>query len=184
MATGPHDDGNSEVKDEDDALAVPSFGGPALVAGTSGGDAWWDSVDTARTTEWVPDNDVVAGFGEGEVPGFGNGWAGSEAEAEVGVGSWLIVGVIRMAHRCRLPLWWTAKSRMADRKLMIGPICGMGPVGPWRCREWAWLAVDWPKWSPQGWMLLTLDTLDLFSLSRPSIPFLSFFLRHEFAEKL
>ena len=129
MATGPHDDGNSEVKDEDDALAVPSFGSPALVAGASGGDAWWNSVDTARTTEWVPDNDVVPGFGEGEVPGFGNGWAGSEAEAEAGVGSWLIVGVIRMAHRCRLPLWWTAKSRMADRKLMIEPIGGMGTVG-------------------------------------------------------
>src|SRR6266851_7238428 len=43
-----------------------------------------------------------------------------------------------------------------------------GRWGPWRCREWAWLAVEWPKRSPQGWLLLILDQL---SLSHPSIPF-------------
>ena len=40
-----------------------------------------------------------------------------------------MVGVVRMAHRCRLPLRRTAKGRMADSKLMVGPICGMGTVG-------------------------------------------------------
>jgi len=48
---------------------VPGFGSPAPVVDTSGGDAWWNS-------EWVPDNDVVPRFGEGEVPGFGNGGGG------------------------------------------------------------------------------------------------------------
>jgi len=34
-----------------------------------------------------------------------------------------------MTHRCNLPLQWTAKGRMADSKLMTGPICGMGTAG-------------------------------------------------------
>ena len=74
------------------------------------------------------DNDVVPGFGEGEVPGFGNDGGRFGGRSGSGVRSWLMVGVIRMAHRCRLPLRWTVKGRMTDSKLMIGPICGMGTV--------------------------------------------------------
>jgi hypothetical protein len=62
------------------------------------------------------DNDVVPGFGEGDVPGFGNG--SGRFGGRSGSGS-----------PCLMVLQWTAKGCMADSKLMIGPIYGMGTVG-------------------------------------------------------
>jgi hypothetical protein len=73
----------------------------------------------ARTAEWVPARtttsclDLVKATYLGSVMAA----AGSEAEAEAGVGPWLMV------------LQWTAKGRMADSKLMIRSIYGMGTVG-------------------------------------------------------
>jgi hypothetical protein len=48
------------------------------------------------------------------------------------------------------------------------PICGMGPVGAVEVQGVGVARMEWPKRSPQGWMLLILD---LLSLSHPSIPF-------------
>ena len=54
------------------------------------------------------------------------GWVvagvGSGAEEEAGL--WPMLGVVRMAHRCRLPLGWMAKGRVAVSKAMIGLIGG------------------------------------------------------------
>ena len=118
---GPGDDGDGKAKDEDDALAVPGSVSPAPVAGTSGSDAWWNSVDMAGSAHGgvgsSTDNDVVPGFGEGDIPGFGNGGGGFGGRSGSGVDPWLMV------------LQWTAKGRMADSRLMVGPIYGMGTVG-------------------------------------------------------
>jgi hypothetical protein len=109
---------------------VPGFGSPASVAGTSKGDAWWNSVDMAGSAHGgvgsSPDNDIVPG--EGEVPGFGKRQRR------------------RVRRRRRRRLTANAGGRpngpsissaaavngqghMADSKLMIGPIFGMGLVG-------------------------------------------------------
>jgi hypothetical protein len=72
-----------------------------------------------RTAEWVPARTTTSCLDSVKATYLGSvmAAAGSEAEAEAGVGSWLMV------------LQWTAKGRMADSKLMIGPIYGMGTVG-------------------------------------------------------
>jgi hypothetical protein len=56
-------------------------------------------------------------------PGWAVAGVGSEAEKE-DAGLWPTPGVVRMAHRCRLPPGWMAKGRVADSKLMIGLIGG------------------------------------------------------------
>ncbi len=73
----------------------------------------------ACTAEWVPARTAKSCLDSVKATYLGSvmAAAGSEAEAEAGVGSWLIV------------LQWTAKGCMADSKLMIGPIYGMGTVG-------------------------------------------------------
>ena len=46
---------------------------------------------------------------------------GLDAE-KAGTGLWLTLGFLGMAHRCRRPLRWMAKLRVAGSKLMIGLI--------------------------------------------------------------
>jgi hypothetical protein len=53
-------------------------------------------------------------------PGWAVAGVGSGAEEEAGL--WPTPGVVRMAHRCRLPLGWMAKGRVANSKPMIGLI--------------------------------------------------------------
>ena len=80
----------------------------------------------ARTAEWVPVRmtisflDSVAAAAAVRYPGWAVAGVGSEAEEEAGL--WPTPGVVRMAHRCRLPLGWMAKGRVADSKPMIGLI--------------------------------------------------------------
>ena len=69
------------------------------------------------STSTSTDDDDVPGFGGRNVLGLGSG--GGE------FGGGRTPGFITMAHRCRLPLWWTAKGRVADRELMIGLIGGV-----------------------------------------------------------
>ena len=73
----------------------------------------------ARTAEWVPARTTTSCLDSVKATYLGSvmAAAGSEAEAEAGVGPWLMV------------LQWTAKGRMADSRLMVGPIYGMGTVG-------------------------------------------------------
>ena len=73
----------------------------------------------ARTAEWVTARTTSSCLDSVKAKYLGSvmAAAGSEAEADAGVGPWLMV------------LQWTAKGRMADSKLMIGPIYGMGTVG-------------------------------------------------------
>jgi len=47
---------------------------------------------------------------------------GLDAEEKAGTGLWLTLGSVGMAHRCRRPLRWMAKLRVAGSKLMIGLI--------------------------------------------------------------
>jgi hypothetical protein len=84
VAAGPHDDGNGKAKDEDDALTVPGFGSPALVAGASGGDAWWNSVDTARTAEWVPVRTTTSCLDSVKAKYLGSVMAAAGSEAKGG----------------------------------------------------------------------------------------------------
>ena len=80
----------------------------------------------ARTAESVPGrttisclNSVAAAV---RYPGWAVAGVGSGAEEEAGL--WPMLGVVRMAHRCRLPLGWMAKGRVAASKAMIGLIGG------------------------------------------------------------
>ncbi len=79
-ATGSDDNGDGELEDEDDALAVRSFGGSASTAGAVAGGALWDSADAVGDTQGgvgpSADDDVAPGFGGGggnEVPRLGSG---------------------------------------------------------------------------------------------------------------
>jgi len=65
---------------------------------------------------------VVAAAAAVRYPGWAVAGAGSEAEEEAGL--WPTPGVVRMTHRCRLPLGWMAKGRVAASKAMIGLIDG------------------------------------------------------------
>jgi hypothetical protein len=78
VAAGPHDDGNGKAKDEDDALTVPGFGSPALVAGASRGRCVVElgRHGAHRRVGSSMDNNFVPEFDEGEVPGFSNGSGG------------------------------------------------------------------------------------------------------------
>jgi hypothetical protein len=69
---------------------VPASGSPAPVAGASGGDAWWNSVNMAGSAHGgvgsSTDDDVVPGFSESDVPGFGNGGGGFGGRSGSGSG--------------------------------------------------------------------------------------------------
>jgi hypothetical protein len=77
--------------------------------------------------------------------------------------------------RCRLPLRWIAKGRVASSKLMIGLINGMVATAG-AVEAPAVATVEWPKWGPQarGRTLLILDLL-LLSHTHPPILFFDFF---------
>jgi hypothetical protein len=86
-AAGSDDDGVGELE-EDDALAVRGFGGPASTAGAVAGRAWWDSADAVGDTQGGvslgADDDVAPGFGGGnEVLRLGSGRGGLMANAGV-----------------------------------------------------------------------------------------------------
>ena len=81
----------------------------------------------ARTAEWVPVRTTISfldsvAAAAVRYPGWAVAGVGSEAEEEAGL--WPTLGVVRMAHRCRLPLGWMAKGRVAASKAMIGLIDG------------------------------------------------------------
>ena len=82
----------------------------------------------ARTAEWVLVQttisflDSVAAAAAVRCPGWAVAGVGSGAEEEAGL--WPTPGVVRMAHRCHLPLGWMAKGCVAASKAMIGLIDG------------------------------------------------------------
>ena len=104
-AVGPDNNADGEPEGEDDALADSGFGSSApsrfwaraagggrtpadTVGGTHGG------VSSRQTTIPCLDS-VVAAV---KYQGWAVAGVGSEAEQELGVGSWLIPEVVRMAH--------------------------------------------------------------------------------------
>ena len=82
----------------------------------------------ACTVEWVPVRtmisflDSVAAAAAVRCPGWAVAGVGSGAEEEAGL--WPMPGVVKMAHRCRLPLGWMAEGRVAASKSMIRLIGG------------------------------------------------------------
>ena len=123
MAAGPDDDGNGKAKDEDVALTVPGFGSPALVAGTSGGDAWWNSVDTARSAEWVPVRTTISCLDLMKAKYSGSVMAAASSEAK-GSGSEL------MANGGGRPNGTSMSSAAA--------VDGLAPHGRQKADDWAY----------------------------------------------
>src|SRR6266851_7792430 len=111
----PNDGGDGKAEDDDDAIAVPGFGSPASIADTGGGGTRWNSADTAGGAH----GRVGPSTDDDDIPGLGNGgcWFGG--------GSGLMANARGRRNRCRLPLRWIAKGRVASSKLMIGPISGV-----------------------------------------------------------
>ena len=77
--------------------------------------------------EWVPVRTTISfldsvAAAAVKYPGWAVAGVGSGAEEEAGL--WPTLGVVRMAHRCRLPLGWMAKGRVMASKPMIGLIDG------------------------------------------------------------
>jgi hypothetical protein len=113
--TRPNDGGDGEAEDDDDALAVPGFGSPASIADTGGGGARWNSADTAGGAH----GRVGPSTDDDDMPGLGN------VGCWFGGGRGLMANARGRRNRCRLPLRWMAKGRVASSKLMIGPISGV-----------------------------------------------------------
>ena len=90
-ATGSDDNGDGELEDEDDALAVRGFGGSASTADAVASGALWDSADAVGDTQGgvgpSAGDDVAPGFGGGdggggnEEPRLGSGGGGLMADA-------------------------------------------------------------------------------------------------------
>ena len=116
LTAGPNDDRDGEAEDDDDALAVPGFGSSASIVDTGGGGARWNSAETAGGAHGRVD---LSTDDDDDMPGLVNGgcWFGG--------GSGLIANARGRQNRCRLPLRWIAKGRMASSKLMIRPIGGV-----------------------------------------------------------
>ena len=66
---------------------MPGFGSPSPLPGASEGDAWWNSVDTAHTAEWVPVRTTMSCLDSVKAKYLGSvmAAAGSEGEVEAGV---------------------------------------------------------------------------------------------------
>jgi hypothetical protein len=83
-AAGPDDNADGEAEDEDDALAVPSFGSSTSIAIAGAGGGWWNSADTVGGMHSGvgpgADDDIVPRFSGGssgsKVPRLGSGGGG------------------------------------------------------------------------------------------------------------